>query len=99
MSLTPAIQKFIELDKKKAEVKKFFDEYKEAIEAVIEEQGLGAHFQDADGTVYQTAIPEGRFVAFDKFTVNRTRRIDLDEKKGTLSLSGARELGYEVEGK
>lgn len=93
--MSPVVQKFIELDKKKAEVKKFFEEYKAAIDAVIEEVGVGGHFQDADGTVYQTAIPEGRFVAFDKFTVQRTRREG--EKRGDLSLTKARDLGYEVE--
>ena len=71
MSLTPAIQRFIELDKKKADVKSFFDEYKAAIEAVVEEIGVGGHFQDVDGTVYQTVIPEGRFVAFDRFNIQR----------------------------
>lgn len=93
--MTPTVQLFIELDKKKADVKKFFEEYKAAVDAVVEEVGVGGHFQDADGTVYQTTIPEGRFVAFDKFTVNRTRREG--EKRGDLSLTKARDLGYEVE--
>lgn len=89
------IQRFIELDKKKAEVKKFFDEYKEAVEEVVKEIGLGGHFQDPEGTVYVTAIPEGKFVSFDKFTIKRTRREG--ERAGDLSLKAARELGYEVE--
>ena len=93
--MTPTVQQFIELDKKKAEVKRFFEEYKVAVSALVEEIGVGGHFQDADGTVYQTAIPEGRFVAFDKFTVTRTRREG--EKRGDLSLTKARDLGYEVE--
>ena len=93
--MSPAIQQFIELDKKKEEVKKFFEEYKAAVEAVVQEIGVGGHFQDPDGTVYQTAIPEGKFVAFDKFTINRTRREG--EKRGDLSLTKARDLGYEVE--
>jgi len=90
-----AIQRFIELDKKKAEVKKFFDEYKAAVEAVVAEIKVGGHFQDGEGTVYQTIIPEGRFVSFDKFSIARTRREG--EKRGDLSLTKARELGYEVE--
>lgn len=93
--LSETIRQFIKLDKKKAEVKKFFDEYKAAIEAVAQEIDVGGHFQDEDGTVYQVAIPEGKFVAFDKFIIQRTRRSG--EKRGDLSLSKARELGYDVE--
>jgi len=93
--MTPTVAKFIELDKKKADIKQFFEEYKAAVDAVVEEIGVGGHFQDDAGTVYQTTISEGRFVAFDKFTINRTRREG--EKRGDLSLTKARDLGYEVE--
>jgi hypothetical protein len=93
--MSPAVQKLIELDKKKVDVKAFFEEYKAAVEAVVTELGVGGHFQDGEGTVYQTVIPEGRFVAFDKFSVQRTRREG--EKRGDLSLTKARDLGYEVE--
>jgi hypothetical protein len=95
MSLSPAQQKFIELEKKKQEVKKFFEELKAATEELVTEIGVGGHFQDHEGTVYQVTVPEGRFVAFDKYSVVRTRR--QGEKKGDLSLTKARELGYEVE--
>lgn len=98
MHLTPSIQRFIELDKKKAEVKKFFEELKEATEAVAKEVGVGGHFQDSEGVVYQIVIPDGRFVAFDHIGYKRTRRLSHDEKRGDLSLKQAREFGYEVEG-
>lgn len=97
--LSEAQAKFVELEKKKNEVKKYFEELETATKAVAEEIGVGGHFQDAEGTVYQIVIPEGRFVKFDKIGYQRTRRAFLDEKKGDLSLTAARELGYLVEGK
>ena len=95
--MTEAQARFIELEKKKNEVKKYFEELQEATLALAEEVGVGGHFQDEEGTVYQIVVPEGRFVKFDKIGYQRTRRTD--EKKGDLSLSKARELGYVVEGK
>lgn len=96
--LTEAQQKFIELEKKKAEVKKFFDELKEATEAVAKEVGVNGYFQDpSDGTVFKIVVPEGRFVAFDRIGYNRTRRAYLGEKKGDLSLTEAKEAGFTVE--
>ena len=95
MTLSPAIQRFIELEKRKAEVKKYFDDLQDAVQAVAEEIGIGGHFQDSEGTVYQICIPEGRFVQFQHVGYLRTRREG--EKKGDLSLTKARELGYEVE--
>lgn len=95
--MSQVIQRFIELDKKKEEVKKFFEEYKLAVEDLVKEIGVGGHFQDTEGTVYQAAEAKGRFVTFEKFTINRTRREG--EKSGSLSLKAARELNpnYEVE--
>lgn len=93
--LSQAIQRFIELERKKAEVKKYFEELSEALEKVIEEVGVGAYFQDpTDGTVYKTTIPEGRFVNYEKYGYNRTRRIN--EKRGDLSLKEAEEAGFTV---
>ncbi len=89
---------FIELDKRfTAEIKPFLDAYRAAKEAVIIEIGVDRHFQDEEGTVYQAVIPAGRFVAFERYTVQRTRREG--ETKGDLSMTAARELGYLVEGK
>ena len=90
-----AINRFIELDKKKPEIKKFFEDYKAAVEEVAQLVGEGGHFQDSEGTVYQVVVPEGKFVNFDRFIIQRTRREG--EKRGDLSLTKARELGYEVE--
>ena len=92
--LTPAIQRFIELERKKADVKKYFEELKTALEAVVAEVGVNSYFQDADGCVYKTTIPEGRFVNYERYGYARTRR--KDEKRGDLSLKEAEEAGFTV---
>jgi len=93
--VTEAQSKFIALEKKKEEVKKYFEQLAEATQAVATEVGIGGMFQDAEGTVYHIVIPEGRFVAFDKIGYERTRRAG--EKQGSLSLTKARERGFVVE--
>lgn len=93
--LTPAQLRFIELDKKKAEYKKFMEEYQSAVVDLVKEVGIGGHFQDADGTVYQTAECDGKFIHYEKYEVTRTRRAG--EKSGSLALKKAAELGYNVE--
>ena len=92
--LSKAQLKYIELEKKKQEYKLFLEEFKEATEALSKEMGLGGHFQDMEGTVYQVHDAEGRFVHFDKFEVKRTRRDG--ERAGSLSLTKAKDLGYDV---
>jgi len=93
--LSSTQMKFIELEKKKEIYKKFLEDLKQATEAVVKEVGLGGHFQDADGTVYQIEETNGKFVYFDRFEIKRTRRVG--EKAGSLSLTKAKELGYAVE--
>lgn len=87
--------KFIELEKKKESYKLFLEELREATEAVVKEVGVGGHFQDADGTVYQVEETTGKFVYFDRFEIKRTRRVG--EKAGSLSLTKAKELGYTID--
>lgn len=91
-------QNYIDLDKRfQSEIKPFLEAFKVAKEAVAIEIGIDGHFQDGEGTVYQAIIPAGRFVAFDHYSIARTRREG--EVKGDLSMTAARELGYVVEGK
>lgn len=92
--MTETQRRFVELDKKKAEYKDFLEQYKTAVNELVEEIGLGGHFQDAEGVVYQAAECDGKFVYFDKFEIKRTRRAD--ERAGSLSLKKAQELGYGV---
>jgi hypothetical protein len=93
--MTEAQQKFVALEKRKEEVKKFFEELAAATEAVAKEIGVNGYFQDQEGTVYKIVIPEGRFVAFDKIGYERTRR--QGERQGSLSLKEAKEQGFVVE--
>lgn len=93
--LTNTQLRYIELEKKKEEYKKFIEELKETTELLAKEIGVGGHFQDLEGTVYQVEEVTGKFVYFDKLEVKRTRRNG--EKAGSLSLVKAKELGYTVE--
>lgn len=93
--MSPAMQKFVELERRKNEVKKYFDELQQALEAVSAEIGVGGFFQDpSDGTVFRIVVPEGRFVAFDKLGYERTKREG--EARGTLSVKAAEEAGFKV---
>ena len=95
--MTDAQKRFIDLEKKKNEIKKYFEDLAAATQAVADEIGVDGHFQDSEGTVYQIVVPEGRFVKFEKIGYVRTRRVG--ETRGELSMTKARELGYTVEGK
>lgn len=93
--MTPAQAKFIELEAKKDEVKRFFDELQAATEAVAQEVGIGGFFQDPNsGLVYQIVIPEGRFVHYEKIGYVRTKRDG--ERAGTLSVKAAEAAGFTV---
>ena len=95
--MTELQKKFIALDKKKDEYKEFFEEYQETLGALASELGVGSFFQDDQGTVYEITVPKGRFVYYENFAVDRTRRPG--EKRGSLSMTRAREAGFIVEGK
>lgn len=92
--MTSAQQKFVELEKQKEEVKKFYEDLKGALEDVIKEIGVDAYFQDQDGVVYKTIVPEGKWVQFETHSYIRTRREH--EKRGDLSLKEAEEAGFTV---
>lgn len=79
------------------EIKPFLDHFKEVRDLVVAECGVGAHWQGPDGVVYEVTERKGQWVEFFPFEIARTRREG--EAKGSLSLTRARELGYEVEGK
>lgn len=86
--------KLIELDRRKEEVKKFFEEYKSAVELLIAEHGTNHAFQDDQGIVYQLVEMEGKWVNFERYGLERTKRPG--EARGSLSLKKAKELGFNV---
>jgi hypothetical protein len=92
--LTALHIKLIDLDRKKNEVKKFFDEYKATLEALVKQNGVGHTFQDPEGIVYQIVEPDGKWVSFDKYSIDRTKRPG--EERGSLSVKKAEELGFKV---
>jgi len=92
--MTKVQQNFVKLDKKKIEYKEFLEEYKQAIQALVDEMKIGGSFQDDDGTVYLIDECSGKFVYFDKYEVKRTRR--KNETRGSLSIKKAEELGYQI---
>lgn len=92
--MTNAQRKFVELERKKEEVKRYFDELSAATEALVAEIGVNSYFQDDQGVVYKTVVPEGKFVHFDKFSYVRTRRTH--EKRGDLSMKEAESAGFQL---
>jgi hypothetical protein len=92
--LTDKHIRLIELDRKKTEVRKFFDDYKKAVEELIAENGIGHSFQDNEGIVYQLVEQDGKWVTFDRFSLDRTKRPG--EERGTLSVKKAQELGFKI---
>jgi hypothetical protein len=95
--MTSNQQRFITLEKKKAEVKLYLEELAAATESLVKEMGLNSYFQDEEGTVYKLVKPEGRFVKYEEYSYIRTRRAG--EKRGDLSLKEAEEAGYSVPSK
>lgn len=90
--MTEAQRKFVELERKKEDIKKYFDELNTACEAVVKEIGVNGYFQDEQGIVYKVVVPEGKFVHFEKFSYVRTRRPH--EKRGDLSMKEAEGAGF-----
>lgn len=92
--MTEAQKKFVELERKKEEIKKYFDELSAAVTAVSKEVGINGYFQDDQGIVYKVVVPDGKFVYFDQISYVRTRRAH--EKRGDLSMKEAETAGFRV---
>jgi hypothetical protein len=93
--MTDLQKKLVELDKKKEDIKKYYEELQETLTRLKHEFGTNIpYFMDGDGTVYGVAEAEGRYVRFDKYEYVRTKRPG--EEKGTLSIKKAQELGFPV---
>jgi hypothetical protein len=92
--MTIAQAKFVALEKRKEEIKKYAEDLAAAVAEVQKEVGIDGFFQDTEGTVYQIVIPKGKFVYFEHVSYIRTRRIN--EKSGDLSITKAEAAGYSV---
>lgn len=90
--MTDAQARFVALEKRKEEVKKFFEDLALATEEVSKEVGINGYFQDNEGTVYKVVVPDGKFVHFEKLSYVRTRRAH--EKRGDLSMKEAEGAGF-----
>jgi hypothetical protein len=92
--MTEAQKKFVELEKQKETVKKYFEELNAACVQVAKEVGINGMFQDIEGIVYKVVEPEGKFVYFERISYVRTRRPH--EKRGDLSMKEATDAGYKL---
>lgn len=92
--LTDAQKRFIELEKRKDEWKKWHEDLQASLAELVRVQGLNSMFQDESGTVYKVVECEGRFVHFDKLGYDRTKRPG--ERAGTLSVKEAEAAGFKV---
>ena len=92
--MTEAQRKFVELERQKETIKKFFEDLASACEAVSKEIGVNGMFQDDQGICYKVVIPDGKFVHFEKLSYVRTRRPH--EKRGDLSLKEAEAAGFKL---
>ena len=93
--LTDKQKRFIELERRKDEIKQWYTDLQTALSELIGEQGLNSYFQDEQGTVYKLVECDGRFVHFDKFSYDRTKRPG--ERAGTLTVKEAKEHGFKVD--
>lgn len=91
------IETFIRADKALESAKKIYGHYDDAVANLSRIMKIGDHFQDDEGIVYQLTPQEWVKVKVKPVIVNRTRREG--ERTGDLSMTSARDLGYEVEGK
>lgn len=53
-------------------------------------------FQDDEGTVYKVIEPDGKYVAYDKISYLRTRRITEERSPLPLAIKEAEAAGYNV---
>lgn len=91
--MTPTQSKFVQLEKRKEEVKKFLEELAAANEELAKEIGIGGFFQDDEGVVYQVVEPKGKFVHFESVSYVRTKRGN-EVRPPDLSRKKAEEAGF-----
>lgn len=98
--LTDAQQRLVDLDLRKPEIEKYYEDLEQAIKDVVKEgggpadDGIGAMFQAQDGTVYKMVKPAGTFVSYKELNYVRTKRSG--EERGSLSVKEAQGSGFKV---
>jgi hypothetical protein len=92
--LTDKQKRFIELERRKDEIKKYYEDFGAAINDLVQENGLGHYFMDEQGIVYGIVEAEGKWIPYEKYTYVRTKREG--EQRGTLSVKEAQERGFQV---
>lgn len=95
MPMTTKQQRFVELERKKDEIKAYYEAFEKALAELVEEQGLESYFQDEHGIVYKLERCDGRWVKFEPFSYVRTKRPG--EARGSLSVKEAKEKGFNVD--
>ena len=93
--MTDAQAKLLEVSKEYEALKAKMKELKPQLTELLEEVGIDNHFQDPTTlAVYQIVTPKGKYTFFDTIDYERTKFVD--EKKGSLSMKKAEEMGYSL---
>ena len=93
--MTDKQKRFVELERKKDEIKAFYEAFEAATAELIRDQGLNSYFRDEQGTVYKLVELDGRYVKFDRYGYVRTKRPG--EDRGSLSVKEAKEHGFDID--
>lgn len=92
--MTKVQQRFVELERQKAQYKQYLEALAEANQAVCDEIGVGGMFQDDKDVVYKMVIPTGKFVHYEAISYLRTRREGETRAPYPLAEKEAREAGF-----
>ena len=87
-------KRLVELDKRKEEIKKYYEDVSATMQELVKEVPVGSYFQDDEGTVYKVVVPDGKYVHFESLSYVRTKRPT--EKRGDLSMKEAEEAGFTI---
>ena len=91
--LTILQKQIIEVSKMIESLKEKLKENSEALEHLLNEEGIGSSFQDpTDNVVFEVVIPKGAFTYYSHIGFDRTKREN--ERSGTLSIKRAKDLGF-----
>ena len=92
--MTDTQRRLFQLDLRKAEIEKYYEDLEQAIKDVEAENGINSYFQGSDGVVYKIVKPTGTFVSYKDLNYVRTKRAD--EARGSLSAKEATAQGFTV---